>query len=76
MRPCYILTKGKIVYKKIKTGCEYVVLAVVLTVVVMQLNEQLGNNVFARNKNTKLEKIEVIKDTIKQQVDSLSQNIR
>lgn len=63
-------------YKKIKTGCEYIVLAVVLTVVVMQLNEQLGNNVFASNKNTKLEKIEVIKDTIKQQVDSLSQNIR
>ena len=63
-------------YKKIKTGCEYIVLAVLLTVVVMQLNEQLGNNVFARNKNTKLEKIEVIKDTIKQQVDSLSQNIR
>lgn len=63
-------------FKKIKSGCEYLVWAAVVSAVVFHLNSKLSSDASAADNRSIHAKIENVNDTIKQNVDTLQQKTR
>lgn len=73
----HIFKQDTDMYRKIKTGCEYIVCAAMVTLFVLSLNSRFSGDAQAQESHKKTQtKIEAVKDTVTQYVDSINKKTR